>query len=681
MPENPCVAETPPESETHVGLSTESTVVVDVFARQTDARPSSSGTKSDVDLPKLQLLAMVARETSDAVIITNQHFDIVWTNAAACHITGYSGEEMYGQNLLVISKAFTLSPETAQRMVEDLPAGKRFATVAWTVRKNGDPLLADFEVIPYRDEQGSIAAFIGITQDVTARARAEQALRESEEHLRDAQDLAGFGSWRFFVDTNEIRWSEQLFRAFKRPLTKPPPTLKEYLAYLDPETEREFGRLVHAAIHDGTPYEITFQATREDGTKAHLHGRGNVRRDVTGRIVELYGTTQDITARVQAEQERIALQERLAASQRLESLGLLAGGVAHDFNNLVMGVMMDASLLEREVAPRSRLADAVANIQEASIRMAELTNQLLAYAGRGRFVLERINPHEVVAAMLELVKGNLHAEVSFEVEIAHTPATIEIDSSQLRQVVMNLVWNASDALGGHAGRIAVRTRIVSNGGLHRMWELEVSDSGSGMTEEVRRRIFEPFYTTKTSGRGLGLSSVHGIIQRSRGSIDVQSRPGHGTTFFVRLPLVDELPIAPPTKPAIRKAPRPLRVLIADDEAMVRRSLRRMLELHQAHVVEVADGMAAVEAMAHAETPFDIALVDIMMPRLNGYDVLSEARRRRIATGIVLMSGYNNLEHEERAQGCDYQPDAILQKPFAWEDLKRVLHDVARPEAP
>jgi signal transduction histidine kinase/CheY-like chemotaxis protein len=463
--------------------------------------------------------------------------------------------------------------------------------------------------------------------------------------------------------------------------------MAEFLTYLQPEDRETMRAHIQRVSRDGQPYNVTYQLVRQDGTIAHLHARGNARRDATGRVVEIYGTTQDITERVRAEKERLELQERVASAERLESLGLLAGGIAHDFNNLLMGVMMDASLLEREVASQSSIADVVVNIQEAASRMAELTNQLLAYAGRGRFVLESIDPNEVVTTMVESLRRNLNPRISLDTEIARDSVIVAIDSSQLRQVVTNLVMNASDALDGRPGKIAIRTRIDKTDNDAGTWVLEVIDSGMGMAEDVQRRIFEPFFTTKQERRGLGLSTVHGIVQRSKGTIDVRSALGSGTTFSVRLPRVNEsVPSTQSTQSMQSDAPaptepRPLRILVADDEAMVRRSLRRMLELNRAQVVVVADGAAAIKAMDHATEPFNLALLDIMMPRMNGYDVLSEVRRRHLSTKIILMSGYNNMEHVAETQLSEHEADALLQKPFAWDELKRLVQLVTQQDPP
>lgn len=646
------------------------------------ARSGVGDSRQQVSERGLRMFATIARETRASVIVTDANLIIRWSNAAASELTGYSAEEFYGRNLLELNKGFSTDPAVAQAVLEHVKSGSRMASRGWTVKKNGEPLLVEFEMLPYCDENGQLVAIIGITRDVTAQAEAERTLRETAEHLLDAQDLAKVGSWRYFVDTREIRWSTQIFEAFGRNPELGTPSIDAYFNYLEPEFRPAFLQYLRNAVRNGTPYEVTFVVNREDGAKAHLLGRGKVRKDESGRVVELYGTTQDVTTRVLAEKERLELQARVASAQRLESLGLLAGGVAHDFNNLLMGVMMDASLLEREALPNTPMAEAIANIREAASRMADLTSQLLAYSGRGRFVSERIDPNRIVADSFESFQHDIPDSITLELELVDATLLVEIDPAQLRLVVTNLLTNAREALGDRPGRITLHTRLETTNTGSGVWALDIIDTGSGMTEDVQRRIFEPFFSTKPTGRGLGLSTVHGLVQRGHGTIDVHSFPGLGTSMTVRLPTVDiaaAKPVANPIDPAPET--RPLRILIADDEAMVRRSLRRMLELNRTQVVEVGDGSAAIEMLSSDVPPFDVALLDIIMPRKTGYDVLAEIRNRKLPTKVVLMSGYNDLDPEGDGGHRAHEADARLQKPFAWDELKRVINSLIKDVVP
>lgn len=662
-------------------LGSDDSEVMDFWGPMIEGRHSGNSLESQIAERELRMLANIARETRDSVIITDQNLMIRWVNAAASQMSGYASFEMLGRNLLEIAKSFTLSPDTANALLQQLETGNRLATRAWTVKKNGEPLLAEFEMLPYRNEHGKLVALIGITKDLTAQETTERTLRETAEHLLDAQELAKVGSWRYFVDTREIRWSSQLFQAYGRDPSLAAPTMDEFLNYIEPQYQQVVLELIRNTVANGTPYEATFVVKRADGTRVHLYARAKVRRDNSGRVVEIYGTTQDITSRVQAEREHLELQARVASTQRLESLGLLAGGVAHDFNNLLMGVMMDASLLEREVHPNTQAFEAIANIREAASRMADLTSQLLAYSGRGRFVTERIDPNRLVADVFESFVHDVPRTVTTESQINDAAILVEIDPSQLRLVTSNLLANARDALGDRPGRITLKTRSETTNTRSGGWVLEIIDTGAGMTEEVQRRIFEPFFSTKPSGRGLGLSTVHGLVQRGRGTIDVQSVPSLGTSMTIRLPTIEVVtkPAANPVEPT--SPPRPLRILIADDEAMVRRSLRRMLELNRTQVVEVGDGATALEVLISDGPPFDLALLDMVMPKMTGQDVLVEIRNRNIPTKVVLMSGYNDLDTDRDPTQRTHEADARLQKPFAWDELKRVMNSLINSRVP
>ncbi len=250
-----------------------------------------------------------------------------------------------------------------------------------------------------------------------------------------------------------------------------------------------------------------------------------------GEIVGYMSIGQDITEQVLAEESRLKMEERMMMSQRLESVGVLAGGIAHDFNNILMGVLLEASVVREEVTEGTALWESLKTIEVSASRMKELVNQLLAFAGKGRFVVERVDPDALVKDTLSLISRNIHKDAELVVDMSPERATIEIDPSQLRQVVMNLVINASDALEGRAGRISVVTAKTEKN-----WALWVEDTGKGISEEAKGRIFDPFYTTKAKGRGLGLSTVHGVVRRAKGEIEVDSKVGEGTIFRVRIPL-------------------------------------------------------------------------------------------------------------------------------------------------
>jgi two-component system, cell cycle sensor histidine kinase and response regulator CckA len=301
--------------------------------------------------------------------------------------------------------------------------------------------------------------------------------------------------------------------------------------------------------------------------------------------------------------------------------------------------------------------------------MSQLTRQLLAYAGRGRFVTTQLDPDAMVAELADTLSRVVVTPATLEVTPGAGRVVVEADPNLLRQVVINLVSNAHDA-GGK--RVQVATRILSRENAP-WWQLEVSDDGVGIDPTTLTRIFDPFFTTKKDRHGLGLSAVHGIVRRLGGDIEVDSRPGQGARFRVRLPIVpgaDPPPraVAEPTMQGPRLAG--LRVLVADDEPSVRATVRRLLERRGATVVVAADGLEA-EARLRDER-FDLMVCDVVMPGHGGYDVLAFARETLPKLPVILMSGYTG---RVRGEGAEEEPDAFIEKPFTAKVLDLAINEV------
>ncbi|MCB9604061.1 MAG: MASE1 domain-containing protein [Sandaracinus sp.] len=378
------------------------------------------------------------------------------------------------------------------------------------------------------------------------------------------------------------------------------------------------------------------------------------------------GTVASILAAAVAERDR-AEGERLAAekaqhdldvrmrdTQRLEGLGLLASGVAHDFNNILAAVRVNAELLAQTKRPAQDTA-MLDEIDHAVSRAADLCRQLLAYAGRAPAPLGPVSLGDVVRDVRRLVASSLPAQVTLEVDVPDDLPAVWGEVSQLQQVVLNLVLNAVEAVG-ERGRVSVRAGFEGDA-----IRLEVEDDGPGMDEATRARIFDPFFTTKTTGRGLGLAAVRGIVTTHEGTLEVTSSPGHGTTFRIQLRRTDEA-LPAPTAPIAREKRRALHVLVLDDDDAIREVVRTALEMEGHRVEGVADGEEAIErAGAH---PFDVVLLDLTMPGLGGVEVLRGIRARHPQMPAVLMSGYDEsqLPHDE----------VFLAKPFTLTALHDAL---------
>jgi len=386
-----------------------------------------------------------------------------------------------------------------------------------------------------------------------------------------------------------------------------------------------------------------------------------------------------------------AAQSRMQHAQKLESLGILAGGIAHDFNNLLVGMLGNSSLALMELPVDSPARLAISRIERAASRGSDLTRQLLAYSGKGRFVIEALDLGALVQDMTELLQVSLSAKAVMRLELEEAAPAVRADASQIRQVVMNLLTNASDAVADRSGLITIRvgSMEVDQGyldSLEMAGELdpglftfiEVSDTGTGMSPEVARRMFDPFFTTKLAGHGLGMAAVLGIVRGHGGGVKIYSEPGRGTTVKVLLPAemgVDATISAdlPPDRPPVPG--QGLCVLVADDQETVREVARAVLEHAGYRILLAVDGQDAIEIFDAYCGVIDVAVLDLTMPRASGEEVFRHIRSVRPGLPVLLTSGYNEQDATSSFVGKGLA--GFLQKPWRARLLLEKLEEVMR----
>jgi two-component system cell cycle sensor histidine kinase/response regulator CckA len=364
--------------------------------------------------------------------------------------------------------------------------------------------------------------------------------------------------------------------------------------------------------------------------------------------------------------DRKRLERELLNAQKLESLGRLAGGVAHDFNNLLTGIGGYASLLLERANGDAALARDVGEIKRAAERASELTKQLLAFGRRQMFSPRPLDLNAVLADVSGLLQGLVGDEVELEVTAAPDLGIVRADPGQIEQVVVNLVVNARDALP-RGGRITIETRNADEGSI----ELVVADDGLGMDEATRSQVFEPFFTTREQGVGLGLASVYGIVHQSGGSVAVASAPGEGAVFTVRLPRIADEPDVPAAPAVPESRPGSETVLLVEDEDIVRDLARRVLERSGYTVLACADGAAALAVAESHDGPIDLLLTDVVMPGLRGYEVAARVVETRPEIKVLYMSGY---AEEAPVGNPKVRGGPLIEKPFAIDVLTRRVRE-------
>jgi two-component system, cell cycle sensor histidine kinase and response regulator CckA len=541
-----------------------------------------------------------------------------------------------------------------------------------------------FDVRAYCPSPGQAAVQL---TDVTVSHQSQQLVREHDARL-DALVTSAMDAIVSLDDKQHILLfnpaAEKMFRC----------SLAEALG-------QEFSQFIapqHRAPHKEQIIEFAQSglASRRIGIVGELSGRRSTGEEfpleasISQCLVQkkqlLTLILRDSSERRRAEDERLKFLSQIQQTQKLESLGVLAGGIAHDFNNLLMAVLGHADLALDALPGSSDARDDLAEIRAAAQRATELCKQMLAYSGKGRFVIQAVEMQKVVEEMLHMLRVSISKNAILKLNFSPNLPSVDADASQLRQVVMNLVVNASEAISERSGVITISTGAMDcdRAYLSESWLdeqlpegmyvfIEVADTGAGMDAETRTRIFDPFFTTKFTGRGLGLAAVLGIVRGHRGAIKVYSELGRGTTFKVLFPAS--------LRAEVREQGSAVRgiyegkgtVLLVDDDESVRAVGRKMLERIGFSVVTASDGSEAIARFRERADDIICAIVDLTMPHVDGAETFRELRRMRPGVRVILSSGYNEQDVTQRFVGKGLA--GFIQKPYQLSTLVAVLKEV------
>ena len=523
------------------------------------------------------------------------------------------------------------------------------------------------------DQDGSPVGLFGACQDITERIKAEAALRESEERFRNMADTAPVMIW--------VSGPDKLCTFFN----------KGWLTFRGRAQEEELGNGWAEGVHSDDldrcletytsafdarhEFQMEYRLRRADGEYRWILDKGVPRFEPSGVFAGYIGSCIDVTDFKRDQEQQIA-------KQKLESVGTLASGIAHDFNNLLGGILAHSELALTQLTSGSHPEEALQNIRIGAIRGGEIVRQLMIYTGHETERVEAVDVSRIVADMLELLRVSVSKRAAVRVHLGQRLPAVRANPAQIRQVVMNLITNASEAIGDQDGVIRITTGVVKAGkdtapGLKSLGaggyvQLKVSDTGPGIAPEVQARVFDPFFTTKTTGHGLGLTVVQGIVGNLSGTIHISSQPGTGTTVRVLLPCTKRE--ASITRPVCRdedhesQFPQPT-ILIVEDEDLLRQAVSKVLGKKGYSVIEARDGSVALAVIGDPQKLVNVILLDLTLPGISSRQVLEEAKRLRPQMKAIVTSAYTE---QMAADLLIRRFDGFIRKPYQVAELMELV---------
>jgi len=587
-------------------------------------------------------------------------------NPSYVKLFGYSREEALGRSVLPGDLGIWVDSADRDRFNAALEAGGEVLGFETTLRrKDGSSFTALVSacVVEIAGEPCNLS----LTRDITERKQAEEALRESAQRLELAVQSGSLGVWDQNLQDGTLHWNDRLYELYGTDRTSFQPAFGDWLKqFVHPEDWDMVRTRTQAAVAARSAYKLEFRVVLPDGEIRHIGSTGMVIPDAAGRAARVIGINRDRTEYVKAESERRRLQEERQHSEKLESLGSLAGGMAHDMNNVLAGILGTAEMLREQFPGRGAVARSLDNIVYASRRGRDLVRALTDFARKGSPEPQPFDLNELLVREVELLRHATLQKAQVVQDLDPQLPVLLGDASALGGAVMNLAVNALDAMPG-GGTLAIRTRALANGRV----ELTVTDTGQGMTPEVLARAVEPFFTTKPVGKGtgLGLTRALGTVKAHGGSVEIQSEAGRGTSITLLLPCFQQVRGEEPPEPVRAEARAAMRILLVDDDPVILDTMPPLLE-SLGHWVETAARGETALALLAAGLQVDLVVLDHNMPGLTGTETLVRLRELRPELAVVLASGFVDSFTENLVTSL---PQVwVLEKPYSLRDIRKLL---------
>ena len=526
------------------------------------------------------------------------------------------------------------------------------------------------------DSDGRPVMLQGTTRNITKRKQAEEKLRQTKYMLTEAQRVARLGSWQWDIAANKVTWSDAMFSVFG--LEPQEVTYDLLKSLIHPEDVDWWEKCLNKMlVNSDAAFDIDYRIIRPDGKVAWIHNEAEVHRDNDGKPVAMFAISQDIT-------ERKYMEEQLSHAQKLDAVGQLAGGVAHDFNNMLMGIMGYTDLCRDSIEEGHPICEWLDEVIKISLHSAEIVRQLLAFSRKQTIAPKVLNLNDTVGNMLKM----LHRLIGEDINLIWQPGAdlrlINIDPSQVDQILANLCVNARDAIGG-VGKITIETANVtldSDSLVHTdvipgdYVMLAITDNGCGMDAEIQGSIFDPFFTTKPVGQGtgLGLATVYGIVKQNEGYIHLYSELGQGTTFRLYFPCKEGTANDDHRKEEFTEIPGGSEtILVVEDEEAIRRTISIFLGKLGYIVYKAENPKKALEIFNEHGIAFDVLITDVVMPGMNGRELAEKLLSKHPILKVLYVSGYtaNVIAHK----GILDAGVEFLSKPVTGETLARKLRSM------
>jgi len=554
-----------------------------------------------------------------------------------------------------------------------------------TIGLKGRHKWLETHAVPFRDEHGEIVSLLGITRDITDRKKGEKALQNNKDLLAEIIELSPISMAIVSMDGTIEQINRRAIETFGYSPCDIPNMERWWVqAYPDESYRAEviaqwMGLVGKAIAEKGEIERREYRITCKDDTVKTTLIFGI---PVLDKVFVIF---DDITDRKRAEEERLSLERQLLQAQKMESLGVLAGGIAHDFNNILTSIVGNTELALMRLNPESPALENLKRIELSAVRATELAKQMLAYSGKGNFIVETIDINRLVQEMGHMLDVSISKKVMLRYDLTQPIPSVEVDATQIRQIVMNLVINASEAIGEGNGVITIATGCMDcdqnylknvvldksiKAGLYVY--LEIADTGCGMDKETLLKVFDPFFTTKFTGRGLGMAAVQGIVRGHKGFIYIYSEPDKGTTFKVFLPASEKLIERVEYQTQNNDWRGQGKVLLADDEETVREIGKEMLQELGFTVITANDGNEAIE-MFKAVPDIAFAILDLTMPKMNGEECFRELKEIKSGLKVVISSGFSEQEVSQKFAGRGMA--GFIQKPYKLSELKKVIQKI------